>query len=164
MKLAAVLFCMLTGVAFSIPVSSVSVEGNTYVSDSLIIRTLGISAGSVFLPSTLPQGVRDLFSLGYFTDIEILADSTGGNADFTIRVSENPILSALEIENPGCLKEGDLVDTLAIFPGQTISINDIDQAVDLITSMYADDNRHLATVTHHWNEPDPDGRRVRVFV
>ena len=164
MKLTVFLFFLLAGVAFSVPVSSVTVEGNTYVSDSLIVRTLGIFTGSVFHPSTLSQGLRDLFSLGYFTDIEVLADSAGGNVDFTIVVSENPILSSLEIENSGCLKEGDLLDTLAIFPGQTVSINDIDRAVDLILSMYADDNRHLAEVTHRWGESDPDGRRALVFV
>ncbi|MCD4706675.1 MAG: outer membrane protein assembly factor BamA [Candidatus Sabulitectum sp.] len=164
MKLTVFLFFMLAGAAFSIPVASITVEGNTYVSDSLIIRTLGISTGNIFLPSTLSQGVRDLFSLGYFTDIEVLADSTSGSADFTVRVNENPILSGLEIEDSGCLKESDLVDTLAIFPGQTVSINDIDRAVDLIQSMYANDNRHLATVTHRWNEPGPDGRRVLVFL
>ncbi len=164
MKLTVFLFFILVGVAFPIPVSSVTVEGNTYVSDSLIIRTLGLSSGSVFLPSTLPQGVRDLFSLGYFTDIEVLADSTGGSADFTVKVSENPVLSSLEIENSGCLNEGDLVDTLAIFPGQTVSLNDIDRAVDLIQGMFSGKNRHLATVTHRWNEPDADGRRTLVFV
>ncbi|MCK5785256.1 MAG: outer membrane protein assembly factor BamA [Candidatus Sabulitectum sp.] len=164
MKLTVLLFFAVAGMALSIPVSSVTVEGNTYVSDSLITRTLGISTGNIFLPSTLPQGVRDLFGLGYFTDIEILADSTGGSADFTIRVSENPVMSGLVIENSGCLDESDLVDTLAIFPGQTVSINDIDRAVDLIQSMYADDNRHLAVVTYRWNESDSEGRRELVFI
>lgn len=163
MKLTVLVFSILAGVAFSIPVSSVTVEGNTYVSDSLIIRTLGISPGGVFAPSSLPQGVRDLFGLGYFTGIEVLADSAGGIADFTILVSENPILSNLLIENSGCLDQQDLVDTLAIFPGQTVSINDIDRATDLIQSLYADDNRHLATVTSYWNEPDAEGRRELVF-
>ncbi len=97
MKLVLLVFFLLAGTVFAIPVSSVYVEGNTYVSDSLIIRTLGLSAGSVFQPSILPQGVRDLFSLGYFTDIEVLADSTSGSADFTIRVNENPILSGIVI-------------------------------------------------------------------
>ncbi|MCK5034670.1 MAG: outer membrane protein assembly factor BamA [Candidatus Sabulitectum sp.] len=164
MKLAILLFFLLAGMVFAIPVSSVYVEGNTYVSDSLIIRTLGLSAGSIFMPSTLPQGVRDLFSLGYFTDIEVLADSASGSADFTIRVSENPILSGLVIENSGCLDESDLVDTLDLYPGQTISINDIDRAVDLILAMYADDNRHLAVVDYRWNESDSQGRRELVFI
>jgi outer membrane protein insertion porin family len=149
--------------AFSVTVSSVTVEGNTYVSDSLIIRTLGISSGNVFLSSELPQGVRELFRLGFFTDIEITADSSGGAADFVIRVSENPILSGIQIENSGCLKEEDLVDTLAIFPGQTVSINDVDRAIDLILDLYAEKNRHLASVTSRWNDPDSDGRRVLVF-
>ncbi len=164
MKLTILLFFVLTGISFSLSISSVSVEGNTYVSDSLITRTLGITAGDIFLPSTLPQGVRDLFSLGYFTDIEVEADSTGGVVDFTIRINENPILADLEIENPGCLDRSDLIDTLAIFPGQTVSLNDIDRATDLIQSLYADDNRHLSTVTHRWDEPGSDGRRVLVFV
>jgi len=163
MKLAAFLIPFLVYAAFSISVSSVTVEGNTYVSDSLIIRTLGISSGDMFLPAALPQAVRELFRLGYFTDIEVTADSSGGSADFVIRVSENPILASIRVENSGCLKESDLVDTLAIFPGQTVSINDVDRAVDLILGMYAEKNRHLASVTYRWEEPDSDGRRTLVF-
>jgi outer membrane protein insertion porin family len=164
MKVVVLLFFVVFGAASAVPVSSVTVEGNSYVSDSLIIRTLGISAGSVFQPSTLAGGVRDLFSLGYFTDIEVLADSTDGAADFTIRIIENPILSDLEIQNAGCLDEDDLVDTLALFPGQTVSLNDIDRSLDLIRSMYAVHNRHLASVTYTWSEPDQDGRRALVFL
>jgi len=161
MKTAFVL--VLAGIALAVPVSSVSIQGNTYVSDSLIIRTLGLSEGGAFQPSALPQGVRELFSLGYFTDIEVLVDSADGTADFTVMISENPILSALEIQNHGCLDESDLIDTLALFPGQTVSLNDIDRSLDLIKSLYANDNRHLAEVSSRWEEPDSDGRRVLVF-
>ncbi len=163
MKIALLFVSLLAGMAFSVSVSSVTVEGNTYVSDSLIIRTLGLSAGTAFFPSTLPQGVRDLFGLGYFTDIEVTVDSTENQANFLIRISENPILSNIEFINSGSLKEDDLLDTLAIFPGQTVSINDIDQAVDLILSLYADKNRHLATVTWSWSDPGPESRRSLVF-
>ncbi|HOP27676.1 MAG TPA: hypothetical protein PLM22_10095, partial [Candidatus Sabulitectum sp.] len=53
--------------AAAVNVTGVSVRGNGYVSDSLIVRTLGLRAGQAFMPAELPRGVRDLFALGYFT-------------------------------------------------------------------------------------------------
>ena len=164
MRLTAVSALILTCSALSLSVSTVTVEGNTYVSDSLIIRALGLSQGSVVSPAGIPSGVRELFSLGYFTDIDVRADSSDGTADFVISVSENPILASVRFEDPGCLDDDDLLDTLAIFPGQTVSINDIDRAEDLILSLYAGKSRHQATVDHLWGEPDTDGRRELVFL
>ncbi len=163
MRLMPVSALILVGAAFAVQVSSVSIEGNTYVSDSLITRTLGLHPGENFIPGNLPGAVRELFGLGYFTDIHVEADSSGGVADFLVTVGENPILSSIEFEDPGSLKEGDLRDTLGLFPGQTISINDIDRAENLIISLYAGKNRHLATVGHSWGEPDAGGRRVLTF-
>lgn len=164
MKLTVLLLLSLfVGISFSVPVTSVTVEGNNYVSDSLITRSLGIEAGANFVSSSLPQGVRDLFGMGYFTDIQVLVDSANGQANFEIIVSENPILSRLEIENSGTLDDNDLLDTLALFPGQTVSINDIDRSVDLIIDLYAEDNRHLAEVGYRWEPADSMGRSVLVM-
>ena len=163
MRLTASVIFIFIGSAIAAQVSEVSVEGNWYVSDSLITRTLGISAGQVYNPSDLPGRVRDLFSLGYFSDINVEADTTGGDLRFMVTVFENPILASVEIRNHGVLDESDLLDTLTLYPGQTVSINDIDKAEDLILSLFADKNRHLATVEHSWLDPDADGRRVLVF-
>lgn len=163
MRLTAAFMFFLLGSALAVHVSGVTVQGNTYVSDSLITRTLGIRTGEIFMPSELPGGIRDLFNLGYFTDIHVEADTTGGDIEFSISVMENPILASVELQNPGALNEGDVLDTLSLFPGQTVSLNDIDRAEDLILSLFALKNRHLATVEHRWNEPDADGRRVLVF-
>lgn len=163
MRLSVLPVFILLGSALAVNVSEVTVQGNGYVSDSLITRTLGIRAGDIYIPADLPGGVRDLFRLGYFTDIHVEADTTGEGVDFIITVLENPILSSVEIRNSGCLKEGDLLDTLMLFPGQTVSLNDIDRSEDLILSLFAEKNRHLAMVEHRWLDPDTDGRSVLVF-
>lgn len=149
--------------AAAVNVTGVSVRGNGYVSDSLIVRTLGLRTGQAFMPAELPGGVRDLFALGYFTDIHVEADTSGGGVLFTVTVEENPILASVEFRDPGALDEDELLDTLALFPGQTVSLNDIDRAEDLILDLFAEKNRHLATVEHSWSEPDAGGRRNLIF-
>jgi outer membrane protein insertion porin family len=155
---------LFTVSAFAVTVSSVTVEGNSYVSDSLITRTLGLSPGATLLPSSIPQGVRELYALGYFTDIHIMADTTGSDASILVRIAENPILASVIIENSGTLKDSDILEAVGLFPGQTVSINDISRSVSTILSMYREKNRHLAEVTHRWNEPDLQGRRELVFI
>ncbi|PIE52619.1 outer membrane protein assembly factor BamA [Candidatus Fermentibacteria bacterium] len=163
MRLTAASLLILAIAVYAMPISDISVEGNGYVSDSLIIRTIGLAAGEELPLARIPGGIRELFALGYFRDINIQADSSSGAASILISVVENPILGSISVENTDCLDEDDIIDTLTIYPGQTVSINDIDRAEDLIVALYSEKNRHLATVSHRWEDADSDGRSNLLF-
>jgi outer membrane protein insertion porin family len=146
-------------------VERIDIEGNTYVSDSLIVRTLGVRIGDPLNEPLISGGIRSLFELGYFQNLMVYSDSSSpGFVSLLIRVEENPIVGAVRFENPGRLNESKTLDSLMIFPGQTVSMGRISNAEALIRSLYAEKNRHLATVSARWEEPDHQGRRDLVFV
>jgi outer membrane protein insertion porin family len=146
------------------PAGNVIPEGNEFVSDSLIIRTIGISPGSPVSREAIAQAIRDLFALGYFSGIDIEVDSTSGVSDLRVTVIENTLLSEYRFEGLDHLNEGELRDSLMLFPGQTISSSDIEQARQTILRMLAEKHRHLATVEARWDPPDAGGRSPLVFV
>jgi outer membrane protein insertion porin family len=148
----------------AIPLGEISVEGNGYVGDSLIIRSSGLRTGNQANPLDIQSGIRDLFALGYFSEVEILADSTGGILNILIRVSENPILADFVFENTDCLDENKARDSIPLFPGQTVNLADIENARQILLDMYADKNRHAAVVETRWDPPDSDGRSQLVFI
>jgi outer membrane protein insertion porin family len=150
-------------VSFALEVGSVEVTGNSFVSSDLIIRVFGLGTGDLFSREAAAIGTRDLFGLGYFSDVEILSDSTDGIINLLISVNENRLLSRIEFSNPGCLDEDDVLDSLSLFPGQTISPGQVEEARKVVLYYYAEDHRHEAVVTPVWLDPDADSRSVLLF-
>lgn len=144
-------------------IRSIQVEGNSFVTDSLIVRTFGLGPGDGFTREAASQGIRNLFNLGYFSGIDLQSDSSSGGLDLLISVVENRILSDFSVEGLDCLDEEDVRDTLLLFPGQTISLLDVETARMAILSLLAEKHRHLATVAARWDEPDTGGRSRLVF-
>jgi len=153
----------LCAAAAAAPAGLVTVEGNSFVSDSLIIRTLGIAQGAPVSREAVAQGIRDLFALGYFSGIDVDVDSTSGRADLRVTVVEDRLLSDYTFEGLEHLNENTVRDSLMLFPGQTVSTSDIERARQTILSMLAEKHRHEAVVETRWEPPDAGGRSRLVF-
>ena len=149
--------------SLALEIGSVEVTGNSFVSTDLITRVFGLETGDIYSPAAVSRGTRDLFGLGYFSNIEIQADTVEGVADLLILVHENRLLSRIEFSNPGCLDEDDVLDSLSLFPGQTISPGQVEEARMVVLHYYAEDHRHEAVATPIWLDPDSDNRSVLLF-
>ncbi|MFO8183287.1 MAG: outer membrane protein assembly factor BamA [Candidatus Aegiribacteria sp.] len=163
MKYVLTVLAIALSASLALEVESVEVTGNTFVSSDLIIRVFGLEPGDQFDSVYLGQATRDLFGLGYFSDIEILADTSGGTADLLISVTENRLLSRIEFSNPGHLDEDDVLDSLSLFPGQTVSPAQVERARNVVLHFYAEKHRHRAQVEPVWLEPDQGNRSVLLF-
>ena len=146
MKLTLITLITASVTVLALPLGEISVEGNGYVGDSLIIRSSGLQTGTQANPLDIQSGIRDLFALGYFSEVEILADSTSWILNILIRVSENPILADFIFENTDCLDENKARDSIPLFPGQTDTLADIEYARQILLFMYAEKNRQAAVV------------------
>ena len=78
MRLTTALLAVVISVSCALEVGSVEVTGNSFVSSDLIIRVFGLGPGDLFSQEAAALGTRDLFGLGYFSNVEILSDSTDG--------------------------------------------------------------------------------------
>ncbi|MCD4702481.1 MAG: hypothetical protein K8S24_11550, partial [Candidatus Aegiribacteria sp.] len=163
MRLSTALLTIMISASLALEVGSVEVIGNTFVSSDLITMVFGLETGDLYNPGDVSRGTRDLFGLGYFSNIEIQADTAGGVADLLIVVNENRLLSRIEFSNPGCLDEDDVLDSLSFFPGQTVSPGQVEDARAVVLHFYAEDHRHEALVTPIWLDPDSNNRSVLLF-
>ncbi|MCK4806125.1 MAG: outer membrane protein assembly factor BamA [Candidatus Aegiribacteria sp.] len=163
MRFSTALLAIVISASLALEIGSVEVIGNSFVSSDLITRVFGLETGDVYNPAAVSRGTRDLFGLGYFSNIEIQADTAGGVADLLIVVNENRLLSRIEFSNPGCLDEDDVLDSLSLFPGQTVSPGQVEEARTVVLHFYAEDHRHEALVTPIWLDPDSDNRSVLLF-
>ncbi len=147
----------------ALPVLSVEVAGNAYVSAELVLDVFGLRPGDDFSEFDPAEGVRDLFNLGYFADIEVLADTTADGVEVVVSVNENRLLDRVEFNNPGHLDVDDVLDSLAFLPGQTVSPAQVEAARRIVLHFYAEKHRHMAEVVPRWLDPDDNNRSVLVF-
>jgi outer membrane protein insertion porin family len=145
-------------------VERIEIEGNSYVSDSLIVRALGLRMGDELNPVVIATGIRSLYDLEYFQEVSVYSDSISPETvGVLVHILENPIVGAVIFENPGELDENKARDSLMIFPGQTLSMARVAAAEAIIRRLYMEKNRHMATVEARWGEPDSQGRRDIIF-
>lgn len=163
MRYSIIFLAFVISVSLAFNVGSVEVTGNSFVSTDLITRVFALDTGDEFSPAAVSRGTRDLFGLGYFSDVEVQADTSGEVIDLLIVVNENRLLSRIEFSNSGCLDEGDVLDSLSLFPGQTVSPADVEEARRVILHFYAEKHHHDAVVSPVWLEPDSDNRSVLMF-
>ena len=163
MKYSFAVLAIALSAPLALEVGSVQVTGNNFVSTDLITSVFALETGDEFNSQDLSRGTRDLFGLGYFSDIEILADTSGGMADLVISVTENRLLSRIEFIDPGHLDEDDVLDSLSLFPGQTVSPAQVEEARRVVLHFFAEKHRHRAQVEPVWLEPDQGNRSVLQF-
>ncbi|MEN8208057.1 MAG: outer membrane protein assembly factor BamA [Candidatus Fermentibacteria bacterium] len=163
MRFTTALLAFVISASLALEIGSVEVTGNSFVSTDLITRVFGLETGDTYSPAALSRGTRDLFGLGYFSNIEIQADTTGEVAALLIVVNENRLLSRIEFSNPGCLDEDDVLDSLSLFPGQTVSPGEVEEARKIVLHYYAEEHRHQAQATPVWLDPDSGNRSVLLF-
>ncbi len=92
----------------SFRVSDIRVEGLQRVSAGTVFTVLPIRVGDVVTQADLQEATRELFKVGYFSDVSI-----GRDRDVLVLViKERPAISAIEIKGNKVIKTDSLMDSL----------------------------------------------------
>ncbi len=62
-------------------IAEVSIEGNRTASSNLILSVASFNIGDNISPSTIPNAVKRLYGLGFFSDIQIDAEEVVGGVN-----------------------------------------------------------------------------------
>ncbi|MCL5268366.1 MAG: outer membrane protein assembly factor BamA [Bacteroidetes bacterium] len=127
----------------------ISVEGNKLTDAAAIIRYSGLQVGSEFTPGgdKVRQAIKQLWSLGIFSDVEILIDNKIGDGVFLlIRVKEYPRLNDIIIKGSHELSEKDIKDEINLVRGQIVNPQDLSTFVYNLKKKYADKGYLLAEI------------------
>ncbi len=132
----------------SVKILGVRVEGNVTADPDIIKLTSGLSEGKTVTGEVIQSAVRQLWSLGIFSDIQIILEKEMPQGVFlVIKVSEYPRLEGYTFKGNKKIKTKDIKDAIEIYPGQVINPNQILQAKRKIKKLYTKKGYLLATVT-----------------
>ncbi len=127
----------------------ISVQGNKLTDAAAIIRYAGLQVGSTFTPGgdKLRQAIKQLWSLGIFSDIQILMDNKIGDGVFLlIKVKEYPRLNDIIIKGNHKIDKKDILDLLDLVKGQIVHPEDLNTLVYNLKKKYEDKGYLLAEI------------------
>lgn len=127
-------------------VVNVNVVGNKVASTSLILSVAGIKKGDELTASVTQEAVSRLYGLGFFRDIEILAEEVTGGLNLTIKVTELPKLGVLKFTGNKEIKTNDIKEKLNLTGGSYLSQNLIYEKRNKITDIYGEKGYYLVQV------------------
>lgn len=140
---------LIAGLSFgqvqSFNVVDVKVEGNHQATSSLILSVAGIHKGSELTATVSQDAVSRLYGLGFFEDIELLADETTGGLIITIKVKELPKLRNLDFQGNKEFKSNKLKEELGLSTSNYLSRSLIFEKKNAIIDLYGEKGYFMAS-------------------
>ncbi len=151
----------------SYEILGLSVEG---VADEqareFVLSSSGLRVGqSVTIPGdqALSEAIRQLYELGNFTDVDVIAERyVGGGVFLMVRVEEVPRLSEVKFEGIKGGDRDDLEKRIPLLRGRAVRPADLERSEQLIEEHFAEKGYRLVTV-ETTQQPAADGSTVVTF-
>jgi len=149
----------------TVKVLGLAVEGNDTADANMVRMSSGITPGTEASGDDIQEAVRQLWSLGLFSDIDIVLDREVQDGVYlTIKVKEYPHLDKVELEGNKKLKKNDIEEELNFYPGQVISPGTLARARKKIKDKYKEKGYLLADIkTETFDSKDMQGRTIVRF-
>ena len=145
-------FCCLAALFFTMAVeaqtfrvSDIRVEGLQRVSAGTVFSALTIRVGDVLTQSDIQSATRELFKVGYFSDVSIKRD---GDV-LVLVVKERPAINKIELEGNKAIKTENLMDSLRennLSEGQIFQRATLEGITQALQREYVNQGRYGATV------------------
>jgi len=127
----------------------ISVEGNKLTDAGAVIRYSGLKVDGQFTPGgdEIRQAIKQLWSLGIFSDIKILIDNQIGDGVYLlIRVQEIPRLNDIVLKGNDELSDKDIKEQINLVKGQIVNRQALSTMVYNIKKKYEDKGYLLAKI------------------
>jgi len=125
-------------VVFNRPViGSIKIEGNRRIQRDAILNKMGMKQGTAFQRSAVGDEIRDIYSMGYFDDVKIVAENDReGKVDLRIVLKERPSIKKIELKGNTVFSKDDILDNLTIRSFSVASLEKIRKDIAKIKRMY----------------------------
>ncbi|MBI4964229.1 MAG: outer membrane protein assembly factor BamA [Desulfomonile tiedjei] len=118
-------------------IGEIKIEGNKRIEKDAILHKLEVKPGSFFRKSAIGNEIREIYSMGYFEDVQIDAEGTPeGTIDLKVTVKERPSIGTIEIEGNKLFAKDEILDTLTTKSRAVASNEKIRDDIEKIKKMY----------------------------
>lgn len=141
-------------------ISSIKIQGNRRIDSGAITHHIKTKAGDEYNPSHLREDLKNIFRMGYFDDIQILALDTDRGKEIVFQITEKELITEITIKGSDEIKEKDIKEVILIKTNTIINPKKIRESVENIQHLYKDESLYNTKVIY---EVTPSGKdRVAV--
>ncbi len=139
----------------------IRVEGNRRVETAAIVRALKQKSGDGFDSTKTGDDLRALWSLRYFSDVQLLVQRLANGVAYIVRVTEQPAIHSVVLRGNDELSKDDFKDVIDLKPFTILDIAAVKRNVKKIQDKYVEKGFFLADVSYV-TEPLEGGSQVDV--
>ncbi len=133
--------------AASIKIASIDVVGTKTAAPEVVISASGLTPGMEANQEDFSEAVKQLWSLGLFSDVKILSDQDSPEGVLIIiSVEEYPRLDKIVLEGNKKLKTDKIDEALNLHPGQALTPFIVYESQRIIQQLYYEDGYLLAEI------------------
>ncbi|MBX3035238.1 MAG: outer membrane protein assembly factor BamA [Bdellovibrionaceae bacterium] len=127
-------------------IRQIDVAGNRKLEKDAVLVRLTSKAGEPYSAENVREDVLSLFRLGYFNDIQVERQMSGGQVDLTYRVLEKPSVLEIVFEGNSEVKAEELLETSGLKAYEILNQTKVREAVEKLQKFYEDKGYFLAKI------------------
>lgn len=145
-------------------IGTITPEGNKRIDSGAIRRKISAKPGDTYSPDTLRKDLKQIFSMGYFDNVEIeVNDSPEGKA-VIFRVQEKPLIKTITFTGLNKVEEEDVRDAANIKLNTILNPSKLNDAVKRINGLYRSKGYYAARSKFALEDPDENSVEVKFIV
>ncbi len=143
-------YWILNGVAMGAQqeVIDILVSGNQRIEEEAIRVNLGTKKGELFLQSQVRDDIKNIYKLGWFSDVQGDLEERPEGVTVTFIVEELPLVKEVKISGNKKLGEDELRELFEIKPRSVLDRKTLQESCKKIKNLYADKGFYLAEVNY----------------
>jgi outer membrane protein insertion porin family len=131
--------------AFAAPISGFKIEGLQRIEADAVLEKMSLKKGDEVRPDRIAADLKNIFTLGFFEDIEISQD---GEGMLIVRVKERPVVTEIVYEGAEEFETKDFEEATLLKPFNVLSLEKIHKGQDAILKKYEEKGFYLARVDY----------------
>jgi outer membrane protein insertion porin family len=145
-------------------ISSIAPSGNVRIDSGAILRKITSRPGDLYNPAQLREDLKTVFSMGYFDNVEIVANDTDKGKEIIFHVQEKPVINRVLISGTDAINEKDVRDAATIMPNTILNPTRLNEAVQKINDLYKSKGYYNTKTTVSVSYPTEDSAEVHFTV
>ena len=133
--------------AHCIQVTSVTISGNSYISDEEILNVVDTKPGMILSSDVVNEDIDAIYNLGFFSSAEANFKPEGDGVAVTFAVTENPIIESLSFTGNSIYTSEQLMREISSKTGTVFNRRFFRNDLDRIQDKYHKDGYVIARVS-----------------
>ncbi|MBW2433620.1 MAG: outer membrane protein assembly factor BamA, partial [Deltaproteobacteria bacterium] len=128
---------------------AINVEGNRRIESEAIKRVVKTQPGDIYNLKSLSDDLKAIYAMGYFDDIQIMAETQPDGISVTFKIKEKPTLRKVSFTGSSwAFKDEEIEEIITAKRGTILNVNVIQNDMDRITELYKEENYHNVKVDY----------------